>query len=72
MSHAFDNENGRFQVLINGEEQYSLWPAEIGVPEGWHTVLEPTDRTTCLAYIEEHWTDMRPAGLRAQMDDAVR
>jgi MbtH protein len=72
MSNAFDDEDSQYKVLVNGEEQYSLWPAEIGPPDGWRAVRGPDTRAACLAYIDEHWTDMRPAGLRTQMDEAVR
>lgn len=57
-----------FRVLQNDEEQYSIWPGAKPVPDGWHTVLEPTTKVSCLSYIEEHWTDMRPKSLRDFMD----
>lgn len=55
-------------MLINDEEQYSLWPAFADVPAGWKVVLEETDRQTCLDYIERHWTDLRPRSLREAME----
>ncbi|GAA1106984.1 MbtH family protein [Pseudonocardia alni] len=51
-------------VVINDEEQYSIWPAGRDVPGGWHAVGETRDRSACLAHIEEVWTDMRPKSLR--------
>jgi uncharacterized protein YbdZ (MbtH family) len=66
--NAFDDEDGSFKVLVNGEEQYSLWPADFDVPDGWRTVHGADSRAACRAYIEEHWTDMRPASLRVRMD----
>lgn len=58
-----------FRVLVNEEEQYSLWPAAKEVPAGWRAVHGPADRESCLAYVEAHWTDMRPKSLREAMGD---
>ncbi|MER6912755.1 MbtH family protein [Streptomyces sp. NPDC000594] len=52
-------------VLVNDEGQYSLWPTRTPVPDGWRTVCGPAPRPHCLAYVEEHWTDMRPQSLIA-------
>jgi MbtH protein len=61
----------QYVVLINDEEQYSLWPAANPVPAGWRVVgPEPGSKEACLAYIEEVWTDMRPLSLRRAMGDA--
>ena len=54
-------------VLVNAEDQYSLWPAAAATPEGWTLVHPPAARADCLAYVEAHWTDMRPASLREAM-----
>jgi MbtH protein len=51
-------------VVINDEEQYSIWPVWRDLPDGWDAVGEARDREVCLDWIEEHWTDMRPASLR--------
>ncbi|MYQ81785.1 MULTISPECIES: MbtH family protein [unclassified Streptomyces] len=66
MSNPFDNEDGTFLVLTNHENQHSLWPAAIDVPAGWNVVKESDTRSACLSYIEQHWTDLRPAGLISQ------
>lgn len=63
-TNPFDNENGRFVVLINAEEQHSLWPSFAVVPEGWNVVLAETSRDEALEYIEQNWTDIRPKSLR--------
>lgn len=63
MSNPFDDEDGTFHVLVNHEGQHSLWPVFAEVPAGWTTVLADTDRASALAYIEQHWTDLRPASL---------
>ncbi|MEM9135139.1 MAG: MbtH family protein [Actinomycetota bacterium] len=61
--NPFDDEDARFLVLRNVQGQYSLWPVFADVPGGWDVVLAETDRATCLAYVDEHWTDLRPAQL---------
>jgi len=53
-----------YSVVMNHEEQYSIWSAGESVPEGWHEVGMQGDKTECLAYIAEVWTDMRPLSLR--------
>jgi MbtH protein len=67
MPNPFDDENGSFYVLVNDEGQHSLWPAFADVPEGWKTVFGAETRKSCLDYIEENWTDMRPKSLIEQM-----
>ncbi|TDD03913.1 MbtH family protein [Nonomuraea deserti] len=62
-TNPFEDENGSYLVLVNDENQHSLWPAGIDVPAGWRVVLEESPRAACLSYIETHWTDMRPASL---------
>ncbi|WP_410676174.1 MbtH family protein [Amycolatopsis sp. cmx-4-68] len=66
-TNPFDNEDGTFHVLVNEEEQHSLWPTFAAVPDGWRVVLDAETRSNCLAYIEEHWTDLRPKSLRDAM-----
>ncbi|PZU44141.1 MAG: MbtH family protein [Sphingomonas sp.] len=63
----FDDEERQFIVLINDEEQHSLWPAEKAVPEGWRAVGPTGGKAECLQYVEENWTDMRPRSLREAM-----
>ncbi|MUL43441.1 MbtH family protein [Streptomonospora sp. PA3] len=70
MSNPFDDPEGRFLVLVNDEEQHSLWPEFAAVPEGWRQVLGPVDRESALAYVEENWTDLRPRSLRVAMGEA--
>ena len=65
----FDREDGEFIVLINHEEQYSLWPQWKIVPGGWKDVGIEGNKKTCLDYIEKHWTDMRPLSLQKWMDE---
>lgn len=70
MTNPFDNEDGEFRVLVNHEEQYSLWPAFREVPPGWTPVGPTGKRQECLDWIEANWTDMRPKSLREAMDQA--
>lgn len=58
-------------VVINDEEQYSIWRADTSVPNGWKSVDEPRPREQCLAYIDEAWIDMRPASLRRAMNEGL-
>ena len=67
---SIDSETLAFQVVINDEAQYSIWPEYRPVPQGWRPVGVRGDRRQCLDYIEANWTDMRPASLRAAMDAA--
>ena len=64
MSNPFDDENGTFLVLVNHEDQYSLWPTFAEVPAGWTVALEESTREAALSYVESQWTDMRPRSLR--------
>ena len=53
-----------YKVVMNHEEQYSIWPAEKEPPLGWRDVGKRGSRAECLAYIKEVWTDMQPLSLR--------
>jgi MbtH protein len=66
-TNPFDDENGRFYVLVNDEEQHSLWPSFIDVPAGWRVVFGETDHASALEYVETNWTDLRPKSLRDAM-----
>ncbi|HYV48209.1 MAG TPA: MbtH family NRPS accessory protein [Myxococcaceae bacterium] len=57
-----------FQVVVNHEEQYSLWPAGRALPLGWKPAGKTGPKEECLAYIKEVWTDMRPLSLRKKME----
>ena len=64
-----DEEDGRrYQVVINHEEQYSVWYADRAIPSGWKAVGVDGSKKDCLEHIEEVWTDMRPLSFRKQMD----
>jgi MbtH protein len=60
-----DPEAGRsYEVVVNHEEQYSLWPVDNPPPAGWRTIGMRGSKTECLEHIEQAWTDMRPRSLR--------
>jgi MbtH protein len=68
MSNPFEDPEGVYLVLVNDEDQHSLWPDFADVPAGWRTVHGPAPRRSCLEYVETHWTDMRPRSLADSMD----
>jgi MbtH protein len=61
-----------YKVVINYEEQYSIWPADRDLPAGWNEAGKSGTKAECLAYIEEVWTDMRPLSLRKKMEEEAR
>ena len=63
----FDDEDRDFQVVMNHEEQYSIWPLDREVPAGWQAVGPVGPKARCLEYIDQVWTDLRPLTLRRRM-----
>ena len=57
-----------YRVVMNHEEQYSIWPADRELPLGWFDQGKTGTKAECLAYIQEVWTDMRPLSLRKKME----
>ncbi|PRD26215.1 UNVERIFIED_CONTAM: mbtH [Trichonephila clavipes] len=72
MTSVFDRDDIIFQVVVNHEEQYSIWPDYKEIPKGWRAAGKSGFKKECLAYIEEVWTDMRPLSLRKKMDEMAR
>ncbi|MCV7314899.1 MbtH family protein [Mycolicibacillus parakoreensis] len=66
-TNPFDDDDGTFVVLVNDEEQYSLWPTFADVPAGWRQVFGEASRADCLEYVEQTWVDLRPRSLREAM-----
>jgi uncharacterized protein YbdZ (MbtH family) len=66
-NNPFDDEDGAFFVLVNDEEQHSLWPVFADVPAGWRVVYGEAARGDCLYYIEQNWPDIRPRSLRERL-----
>jgi len=69
-TNPFDDDNGSFYVLVNGEEQHSLWPTFVDVPDGWQVVYGEASRAACLEYIDQEWTDIRPKSLRDRLSES--
>ncbi|MGX8908983.1 MbtH family protein [Streptomyces netropsis] len=63
MSNPFEDDNAGYFVLVNDENQHSLWPAFAEIPAGWTTAFGEDTRAACLEYVEQNWTDMRPKSL---------
>lgn len=63
-------ESTLYKVVVNPEEQYSLWPANRSNALGWRDAGKTGSKTECLSYIEQVWTDMRPLSLRVRMGAA--
>jgi MbtH protein len=59
----------QYSVVMNAEEQYSIWPEGRDLPAGWKAAGKAGTKAECLAYIEEVWTDMRPLSLRRKMEE---
>jgi len=71
MSKEEEEDLRTYTVVVNHEEQYSIWLADRPVPLGWRETGRSGSRTECLEYIDEVWTDMRPLSLRQQMEKAA-
>jgi uncharacterized protein YbdZ (MbtH family) len=72
MTNPFEDENGVYLVLANHENQHSIWPASIAVPEGWEVRHDADTRHGCLDYVATHWNDLRPDSLIAAMSATER
>jgi len=66
--NPFEDDTAEYLVVVNQEEQYSIWPAFKEIPAGWTATGPRGNRKVCLDWIEEVWTDMRPKSLREAMD----
>lgn len=72
MSGGEQEDTTIYAVVVNHEEQYSIWPVYRELPPGWKAVGKSGLKSECLAHIKEVWTDMRPLSLRKQMDAATQ
>ncbi|MFF1904876.1 MbtH family protein [Kitasatospora sp. NPDC058218] len=59
-----DETDAQYRVVVNHEEQYSIWLADRANPDGWRDAGPSGSRDECLRWVDEHWTDMRPLSLR--------
>ncbi|GIJ21065.1 hypothetical protein Vlu01_16890 [Micromonospora lutea] len=67
MTESVDEVEQTFHVVVNHEEQYSLWPVGQALPAGWREAGRTGTQAECVSYIDEVWTDMRPLSLRRFM-----
>lgn len=67
MNREQEEDKTIYKVVVNHEEQYSIWPIDKENALGWNDVGKSGDKTECLAFIKEVWTDMRPLSLRKKM-----
>ena len=63
-----NEDSTTYKVVVNHEEQYSIWPADRALPAGWREAGKKGLKAECLEYIKTVWTDMRPLSLRKKMD----
>lgn len=70
MTNPFDDDSTEHLVVVNAEEQHSLWPAFIDVPGGWRAAYGPASRQSCLDYVSRNWVDMRPKSLILSTQEA--
>jgi MbtH protein len=68
---AEQTDNTIYRVVVNHEEQYSIWPAHRDNAPGWNDAGKSGSKAECLVYIKEVWTDMRPLSLRKKMEQQV-
>ncbi|CAM2933497.1 MbtH family protein [Mycobacterium intermedium] len=69
-TNPFDDQ-ASFLVLVNDDEQHSLWPVFAEVPAGWRVVFGAAARAACLDFIDDNWTDIRPRRLRERLSQAA-
>jgi MbtH protein len=72
MSTKDEEDNSLYKVVLNHEEQYSIWSADRENPLGWKDEGNSGTKHECLSYIKEVWTDMRPLILRKKMEEAKK
>jgi MbtH protein len=72
MSQDPDEDTTVYKVVVNDEEQYSIWPTDRENPLGWADAGKSGRKADCLAYINEVWIDMRPKSLRERMEQDQR
>ncbi|MBI1764211.1 MAG: MbtH family protein [Acidobacteria bacterium] len=72
MSREEMEDTTLYKVVVNHEEQYSIWPADRPNAPGWRDAGKQGKKAECLDYIKEVWTDMRPLSLRKKMEEAQR
>jgi MbtH protein len=64
---TWDSEDTVYNVVVNDEAQYAIWPQHKDIPAGWRATGTAGKKADCLTYIKEVWTDMRPKSLQEEM-----
>lgn len=59
-SNPFDDLKGQFYLLQNAQQQFSLWPQQCALPEGWRVVCEPQSTEACQQWLDAHWKTLKP------------
>jgi len=72
MARDQEEETTIYKVVVNHEDQYSIWLADRENPPGWQDAGKRGLKSECLAYIKEVWTDMRPLSLRKHMEETAK
>lgn len=72
LQHSEEEDKTIYKVVVNDEEQYSIWPEYKESPLGWKDVGTTGPKAECLAFIKEVWTDMRPLSLRKKMEEMAK
>ena len=69
---SFEDQSGEaiYEVVINIEDQYSIWPADKPIPDGWRAAGKRDTKAACLDFIRANWTDMTPRSVKQQMQPA--
>jgi MbtH protein len=71
MSHDEREDATVYTVVVNHEEQYSIWPSDRELPRGWRDEGKKGSKAECLEHIKTVWTDMRPLSLRTRMEQGA-
>jgi MbtH protein len=63
VANPFEDADALYRVIANDEGQHSLWPVSMRIPDGWIILHDTDSRSSCIAYVDANWTDMRPQSL---------
>ena len=61
MTCLFDDESQQYFILVNAYNQHSIWPHSLPLPDGWQAIHGPAERCAAVHFVDQHWTDLRPA-----------
>lgn len=70
--HGLTIDGGLYRILKNDEDQYSLWPSEKNIPNGWKDIGVDGTGDECKKWLDENWTDLRPKSLKEKMSKKLR